>query len=379
MKTSNKKTILERNHTMKKKVLLLTVCALVASLLLAGCNGLGAVEPEYTTAGNGAQVITEDTAKRASTGSQSINSEDVTFTSVELETENGKTAYEVEFLYDGYKYKVDIDAETGDVLEVKKEAYSDEILEVVYITEEAALDSLFAKAGLTNVTKADLEYCEIELDDDGAFYKYEIEFVYNGVGYEADVSAVDGSVYNYEQWFIENADIDNDDDDDDDDDDKVTVNTDEIISKDDALAKALAHAGIAEADILGKVHVKLERDDGKAVYEIEFVSGYTEYDYDIDAVTGEVVSFDRDGEHASAPEASIPNASELIDKEAALAAAFAHAGIDAGAASKIEIELDDENGEYVYEIEFMSGEYEYSYDIDAFDGSVLRFDKEIDD
>ena len=38
--------------------------------------------------------------------------------------------------------------------------------------------------------------------------------------------------------------------------------------------------------------MKLDTDHGVTEYEVEFVSGNTEYDYDIDAVTGAIHSFD---------------------------------------------------------------------------------------
>ncbi|HCE34134.1 MAG TPA: peptidase, partial [Clostridiales bacterium] len=44
------------------------------------------------------------------------------------------------------------------------------------------------------------------------------------------------------------------------------------------------------------------------------------------------------------------------------------------------IELDFDDGIYVYEVEFVSGGYEYEYEIDAKTGRILNFEKEpIDD
>lgn len=53
---------------------------------------------------------------------------------------------------------------------------------------------------------------------------------------------------------------------------------------------ALAHAGIAEADTYD-LKVELDTDDGRVHYDVEFKSNGMEYDYDIDAVTGEVLSY----------------------------------------------------------------------------------------
>ncbi|MDR1137009.1 MAG: PepSY domain-containing protein, partial [Synergistaceae bacterium] len=51
---------------------------------------------------------------------------------------------------------------------------------------------------------------------------------------------------------------------------------------------ALAHANISESDIR-KYEAELDRNHGRAVYEIEFNIDRTEYEYEIDAVTGEIM------------------------------------------------------------------------------------------
>ena len=61
------------------------------------------------------------------------------------------------------------------------------------------------------------------------------------------------------------------------------------IGEDAAKSAALEHAGLAENQIAGP-RVKLERDDGRAEYEVEFYHGNAEYDYEIDALTGEILS-----------------------------------------------------------------------------------------
>lgn len=64
---------------------------------------------------------------------------------------------------------------------------------------------------------------------------------------------------------------------------------DSYIGEDVAKAKALEHAGIAEADTTG-LKVELDTDDAVAHYEVEFVSAGMEYDYDIDASSGEILA-----------------------------------------------------------------------------------------
>lgn len=73
-----------------------------------------------------------------------------------------------------------------------------------------------------------------------------------------------------------------------------------------------------------------------------------------------------------------PGAQKYIGKEAAIAAALAHAGLERAAVRDLKCELDRENGRMVYEVEFESGIYDYEYDIDAVTGKILKSKKELD-
>ena len=56
---------------------------------------------------------------------------------------------------------------------------------------------------------------------------------------------------------------------------------------------ALAHAGLSRTAVRG-LRTELDRDDGRTVYEIEFRDGAVEYEYEIDAQSGNVLDWDRD-------------------------------------------------------------------------------------
>ena len=59
--------------------------------------------------------------------------------------------------------------------------------------------------------------------------------------------------------------------------------------------------------------------------------------------------------------------------------ALNHAGVSESKAYDMDIELDDEDGKLVYEIEFKSGNMEYDYEIDARTGAILKHESELDD
>lgn len=64
--------------------------------------------------------------------------------------------------------------------------------------------------------------------------------------------------------------------------------TPEIITREDALAAALADAGLAETEIYD-VDVDLDLRRNSSYYEVDFETQSTEYEYDIDAFTGEIL------------------------------------------------------------------------------------------
>lgn len=66
-----------------------------------------------------------------------------------------------------------------------------------------------------------------------------------------------------------------------------------LISKADAKAKALAHAGLSESDIRA-YEIELDRERSVIVYEIDFKSGRFEYSYEINAKNGNVVKSEKE-------------------------------------------------------------------------------------
>lgn len=149
------------------------------------------------------------------------------------------------------------------------------------------------------------------------------------------------------------------------------------ISEEEAKKIALEHAGLTEADVTF-VHVKLDRDDGRLEYEVEFYKDNTEYDYDIDANTGEILSFDQDAEYYTPGQAQSGAQSGQITQDEALAAALAHAGLAQTDISRLKVELDYDDGRSVYELEWDVDRTEYSYEVDASTGEILSYEKELD-
>ena len=67
----------------------------------------------------------------------------------------------------------------------------------------------------------------------------------------------------------------------------------EGITEAEAQAIALEHAGLTEADV-SRVYVRADWDDGRQEYDVEFRVGHLEYEYEIDAATGQILSTEID-------------------------------------------------------------------------------------
>ncbi len=142
-----------------------------------------------------------------------------------------------------------------------------------------------------------------------------------------------------------------------------------------AKAAALADAGLAESDVTFTKE-KLDWDDGIAVYDIEFLTADTEYDYEIDAATGAVL--DKSAELLRPNESQGQAMDAGIGVESAKEIAAAHAGLSKEEAFFTKAELELEHGRSEYEIEFYHDRIEYEYTIDAATGAILEYKSEYD-
>jgi len=145
------------------------------------------------------------------------------------------------------------------------------------------------------------------------------------------------------------------------------------ITLEDAKARALEHAGVKAEDVTF-LKTGMDYENNTQVYDIEFISGNTEYDYEINAATGEIVSFDRDAETPG----STATAAEPISEEQALNTALAKAGVNRSDITRLKTKLDMEDGRQVYEIEFRSGNLEYEFEIDASTGEIRKYETDKD-
>lgn len=131
---------------------------------------------------------------------------------------------------------------------------------------------------------------------------------------------------------------------------------------------ALEHAGVAESD--AKFYrVERDNDDGRAVYEVEFYSGNTEYDYEISAETGEILSYDSDIEGWAAQSGNAEGSAVTLEQARALVAER----IPGVSADSVQIEQERDDGRDIYEGEVYYDRTEYEFEIDASTGSFIKW------
>ena len=138
---------------------------------------------------------------------------------------------------------------------------------------------------------------------------------------------------------------------------------------DEAKAKeiALAHAGVleTEADI---TKLKLDYEDGRQVYEIEWYANGAKYDYEIEVATGEVIKSGYEVKNS-------PDTGNGVttDEETAKQTVLARVS---GATEKdiYEWKLDYDDNRPEYEGKIIYGDMEYEFTIDANTGEILEWD-----
>ena len=221
-----------------------------------------------------------------------------------------------------------------------------------YITAEEAKRKALEFAGKTEVEVFDLE---VEFDADDGIIVYEVEFDADGKEYEYEINAKTGEKVKEKIKVKQSSPV---------------VTPDNLISRDEAKRIALAKVGLTEEKVTF-TKIKLDADDDEAEYEIEFFTATEKFEIEIDAKTGSVLKVERKAVKTPQEEQG-----DHITAKRAQEIALEYANLAASDVVMEKIELDYDDGIYVYEVEFVSGGYEYEYKIDAKTGEILESEKE---
>ena len=225
-----------------------------------------------------------------------------------------------------------------------------------YITADEAEQAALSHAGISS---SDVSYITCELDFDDGIMVYEVEFISESTEYDYDINAIDKSVLKFSTERADNysqsgqgGSSGN-----------GSSGSAGSITEAEAQQAAFSHAGVSGATV---IKAEYDRDDNK--YEIEFIAGSYKYEYEISAADGRVTESEKEAVKSSGTAYSV-SADEARQK------ALSHAGVT----DPYEFEIDYDRDDNKYEVEFKSGGYEYSYDINAATGEILKSEKERDD
>ena len=144
------------------------------------------------------------------------------------------------------------------------------------------------------------------------------------------------------------------------------------LTEDEALKKAREDAGVKAKEI-DQSRVYLDYDDGILSYDVEFYVGNEEYDYEIDAETGKILSKDYEIERDfwnSKNKKTSAKVSEAEAKKTALKQ------VNGATENDIRIKLDWDDGQLIYEGDIFHNEMEYEFEINADTGKIISWESE---
>ena len=147
----------------------------------------------------------------------------------------------------------------------------------------------------------------------------------------------------------------------------TTSSSSNTISSDTAKQIALEHAQVQESN-LSFINVRQEIDDGVSVYKVEFYQQNQEYDYTIRTSDGTILSFDYEIDDR------FNSANATISQESAINMALAK--VPGATQNDIRLQLESDDGRWLYEGKIIYNNFEYEFEIDATNGTFIKWEQD---
>jgi len=246
-------------------------------------------------------------------------------------------------------------------VEVNKDTQKVKKVEMQIDNDQGSKDVKLAKTDVEKIVQKSfpgVTSIDINLEKEHGLYEYEVNFKANDFYGSAEIDPSSGTI-------LEST---------------VKYGTATVIpgeSKDMLTSAEAEQAAVKKAGGGTVDDIDLEEENGKYYYEVELVKDNKEYDYIVDAATGEAtldgshdqyIGSDDDEEDAAA---SNSGSSSISVSEAKAIVLRKIPG-----ASISHISLDKEDGIYVYEGEAVRGNNEYDFAVNASSGVIIEWDKE---
>ena len=307
------------------------VLGVLCMAALAGCQN------QQSQTAQTAEYIGIEAAKETALKSAGLTEDQADFSTAGLDSRDGTFFYQVNFEAEGMEYDYAIDAVTGVVIEENSVAADDGAEAAGAAASEAETSGAAADDGAEAVGAA----ASRDAAGDAASGAVQA----SGAAQASEAAQTSAAAQN--------------------------ASDSGMIGEEKAKEIALNHAGLTE-DQTQRLWVKRDYDDGRSIYEVEFYGeGRDEYDYEIDAVTGEIVAFDSDlHDHGTAPSEGQSQVSEEQVRQTVLER------VPGASAENIFLHLEWDDGRLEYEGELIYDNMEYEFKIDAYSGAVTEWEAE---
>ena len=289
-------------------------------------------------------------AKEIALKHANLKADQVSFIRAETDKENGVDKYSIEFYYEGKEYDYEINSDNGEIISydfdlenyniptkeeenntvnnqtsnnatenqsdkqtANNQSNNNETVnqtsnngatsqesnsEGLLITLEEAKKIALNHAGLSS---GEASFIKAEMDYDDGIKKYDIEFYYQNKEYDYEINSSNGEIieydYDVESYSVQNNQSSN----------NTGINQQEnnattsqqsnsevtLITLEEAKQIALDHAGLSSGQA-SFIKAEMDHDDGIKKYEIEFYFNNIEYNYEIDANTGNILEYEQD-------------------------------------------------------------------------------------
>lgn len=170
--------------------------ASVVIVVIAGASVYAVSEGSGSSGGG----ISVDEAKRIALEKVAGASESDIVKAVK-DIDDGREEYDVEIVYDGFEYDIELSAEDGRLLDISKEKADAEepvVVETASPSSDNSSDADLAKAKKTALAQvagaSESDIVKAHKDYDDGRQEYEVEIRYNGYEYDYEIDAETGNI-----------------------------------------------------------------------------------------------------------------------------------------------------------------------------------------
>lgn len=227
------------------------------------------------------ESITEAKAQKIAYEYAGVSEANVTILSIQKDREDRE--YEIRFYDDLYEYEIDVNYNSGRVRNFEKDLRDNVNINqggnnqniTVSMTEEEARNIALQRVGKTS---DQVTFTRVRIDRENGATVYDVYFYDTEKEYELSIDVNTKEIVSYREDYLSTG--------------NQNTTTNQYIGVEKAREIALNHAGLSNNQVTFS-KVELDVDYGFATYEIEFYYNYFEYDYEINAVTGEILKYER--------------------------------------------------------------------------------------